>query len=610
MNDDIFYGTTDGVGPDSDHLMHALLEADPVPEHDQNFWAQLDSEIHETATKQPMRPHRRQRRRRRGGAGGGTSMAPYLVAALVVGLAALGGAYQWIRAGEQRVTMDTSPVEQPEDPQLQNPQPVELGPEVGAVDPTLIPTPIGVPADTTALSPDFPAPPLDDGSWRIAPGRALGVTADGESAWVRTLSPTGGSGCEGAPAETVWKVPFDGSTPMVVDSDLPVGDVFAMFVDGSRLAMVVGCDGYSSSVILATSVFGGDLLEMITIETGEGLDDIARIHHVEWQADRTLLLITTDGVSVATAVYEPNGELRSRTVEPGTADYTVDTNRLDALDAAGWRIEDRDGFVHAMSTDGSAFLGKPVELFPTPFGNAWPLLMKEDFSGWFRVMADSTDPCVGQLQFVDFATGDSATVAEVRGRVAALSVDDDQLTTQAFCDEAISESFPLTEIEGNIETATFSPDLPTPNPPADTPAGPTAGPLQNDRFGFVVTGPSGDWQEQLPRSQNGDGYVFTNGTSTIRVFGSFDVDGQIAAAPYNAEDSRTLWNPNGFGDGLDGTAALRSYAIESAVVDGGTFAQWAVFAPDRVVVVQADFADADADYVARFVETLTVEIME
>lgn len=607
MTDNIFHDGGNGhLGADTDLLMHAVLEADPVPGHTSDFWQNLDNQIDaDIDGGGPAQRGRSHRRPTRLGRAGGPPIAPLLVAAALVAAVALVGVFQLVRNSSERITTDGSIAEQPDVPTPESQSPDGVADtraiEADAGDEVPISGDAEQATESVQAAAPVSSPPLEDGSWRIAPGAALGVSPDGKAAWVRTLSSVGGSGCEGDPARTVWRVPFDGTTPTIVGGDADLGDVSAMFVDNDRIAIVAQCEGYSTSFLLASVLPGGSITDVQLIEVSADLGPFAGLRQVEWQDDGSLRIAAADDTNVANSVFERNGELRSTAVTPGPIDYTIFDDRTKAWQGDGWQLEERGGFVHATPTDGAAFLGTPVSVDAIPLDGTPPILMRADFSGWFVPIVIGADPCTAKVQFIDFFTGDGLTVAEGQGPISALTVEGDVLTTRGFCTENFTQNFALADIDRTI--ADRLDDLSE----AIAPVG--AERISNGRFGFTLTPPSDEWQERLPRATNGDGFTFTNGAEEIRVFGTYDVNGQVAAAPYTDERDFSIANPNGFGDGKPVTAVLRSYRAESDIVPGGTFVQYAVFAPDRVIVMQADISIDNTIYVEAMVNSLTIEVL-
>jgi len=368
------------MSEDSDPLMRALLEADPAPDHSADFWSTVLGEV---ATTEPQKVRLRSlRASQRLGDG----PLPLLVAAVLVLAVAIGGVVYATRDLGQRVTTDGSTsvfgdgADAPADAETGGVLPAPTAVEGAAIDQ---PGPTPVPIDGAALLPASSGqPPLADGSWRIGPGMPMGVSPDASVAWVRTTSPVGGSGCEGAPLEALWRIPFDGSTPSPASLDTDLANVTRLIVDGDRVVAVLGCDGVVDSFVLAVVGPGGQIADGRTISVGGELTPgITRIAQIEWQADGSLLVVTTDGQRREDATFERDGSLRSATTISGTADFLDDVTGP-VVDQNGWRLENRNGFVHATPGAGGAFLGTPVHLDVPNLIVPAPLLMAGFRSAW------------------------------------------------------------------------------------------------------------------------------------------------------------------------------------------------------------------------------------
>jgi len=235
--------------------------------------------------------------------------------------------------------------------------------------------------------------------------------------------------------------------------------------------------------------------------------------------------------------------------------------------------------------------------------------------------------------------------AGARGGITGLTNNGDRLTTNAFCEQVISEDFPLDEIQRLIDGApaerpagipAVPSDVPTPTPtpaadvptPTPSPAAevatddlvllypPTVRPeitpiaieatalaenrLRNERFEFSVSPPV-NWT--VTASQNGDGYTFSNGFSQIRVFGSFDVNGTIASAAFDSEADFAL---NGESGGT--VATIRRGEVARQNRPGERVTQAVVFTPDgRVVVFTADMIVDDNGLAELVLSSLLVD---
>lgn len=335
-------------GNGNDHQdpdMAAMLSRIRPPQHGDDFWATLRSELHVAAGAGTAADDTGE------GKGPGSTVVPMdatgngrgsppgrdwrrwtlLAAAAVVVVALIGGGYLALRDGETEVIT-------PPDPTLPDTTP-DTSPTTTTIPDDNATTTMPAAPGSAGITPA--GEPIDRG-----PGRVIAVDPTSRFVYIADAAPEGGQGCEGAPRGALYVEPIDGGERTLIadaetiDATTPV----KMRFDGEGgVAVVTQCEGFGATVYTSTIQGDGTFAEIteLTIPDGDLGRDVDAIIDIEFREPGVLVAVT----STITDDGSPHRHLYEFPVEPGEV---KDLGVNDAL----WIAADPEGRLAIYNLDG------------------------------------------------------------------------------------------------------------------------------------------------------------------------------------------------------------------------------------------------------------------
>lgn len=482
-----------------------------------------------------------------------------------------------------------------------------------------------------------PPPARADGGLAIAVGTAVGISPDGTTALVSSVSPFGGTGCEGETIHEVWRVPFDGSTPTLAAEEGLTVNLARLVHFGDRAAWTVGCDGYVGSVATATISPDGALAEVGRIDIADqvSFDPLVGrlgVLGLSFDDQGQLQIKASNGINAETLSFSGT-ELVGRTPEDNFDWIEPDPVANDQV-----RLEnDWDtGLViaHSMSADNPfEFRGSPIATtFDYAAGRKLLAIARDYRGGW---IAESEGDCATRLVYVPFdgsprQTLDGVFPADDYGLSLSLRPTDPGVpaVVTARCGGATTAFVGSTEdllngsplhratpplwwmnpniesFDGTVARFEVSPTFETSlQLTYDSSTGTTgfAGTnevegarIYNARFAFVIEGLPG-WTMNPPPTNN-DGRVLTHTSGAqIAVFGTHGIEAALdREVGFNATVNESV---------IDLTTLAQGELVQARRVRsdwGGSgvpldFTQVVVAAADRAVVLEANMPMENTD---------------
>lgn len=657
---------TQSPSPDRDPVIGSLLDLTEPLAHETSFWAELDASLDavdaEATTRGPMTappgieivapiPMDDPTAQSRGASNviqgpwfrRHAAMLSAAAAAIVICLVAAGTLINREGPGNTVIVDPPTVSEESSEPGTEPATVDDVSSDPNAPEPTALPT-IEVASPTVSESPtatqQIPATgstfetaaPLADGGWIIGVGYAAGLSPDGSAALVKAPSPFGGLGCEAAPITELWRIPFDGSAPSLAAEPGSTINLARFHTWGDRAAWTVGCDGYVTSVDIASISPDGRItnIEAINMADHVSFDPNAGflgINGISFEDDGRLRVKVANG-DAGEILHFSNSELVERTPTtnfeweppPGIANDQVELSTR--FEGSGLVVATPTG-----PTSDFVFEGRGVD--PSlDMTTKWFLAIAPDFSGGWHALdiGSPAGDCAAALQFVPFdgsapgagtpfpgapqnldlridpATGDAQVNTTCGGATMIFVGTTEDLRTGApFSPGSPSlwwTSPQITSVTDDavvFESSVFGPVDAGVVGTFDRSTGETSVTayeteqglrIFNGRFRFTVEAQAG-WTVGPPPS-NGDGWVLThNSGAEVRVFGTLDRDSALARlGEFDAVISEETINLNTLSMGDEHPATKRRIDSSLSGVPA-ELTEVVIAAADRAVILEA-----------------------